>query len=179
MLILPHSVSRTQNYGVAIQSSAIVDHSRGIKNEFESSRERIGKQIGRVEEMRRTIAKKNVMGIIPDELAKEQLQELESELSDCQQKRALLTTPAEDLKEIISFSTRFLNNLNEWWQAAGIQNRKRLQRFVFPEGLLVEKDGHLRTENNGRLTDSELFFGPTLSSLVPGRGLEPPQAFAR
>jgi len=129
----------------------ILAHCRQDERSLERRRQRVVRQIESLSKLQKGIATKNALGVIPDDLAKEQIKEIEDELAELDLKQANLARPKDDLDEAILFAKGFLGNLADWWSAAGVVNQKRLQRFVFPNGLTVGRDGASRTAEKERL----------------------------
>jgi hypothetical protein len=105
-----------------------------------------------VEGLRKAIVLKNAQGIIPDELAREQLDELgralahkQREIDDC----SLVETPIE---RVLEFGLDFLSNLDSYWKDSEMALRKRLQFFLFPDGIVFDPDDDFRTPDSSPLT---------------------------
>jgi len=52
---------------------------------------------------------------------------------------------ALDVEAVLTYAESLALNVGRMWQQASPENRLRLQRFVFPAGLMRAKDGGLRT----------------------------------
>lgn len=137
-----------------------------VERETRLLRERLQVQIRSLEELRRSIVRKSVEGVIPDDLAREQLQETSAQLETTKLRLQSLTATPGDMKEALDFAEGFFTELDERWHEAGISNQKRLQRFVFPEGLTVTRCGDIRTAEKERNPGLDVLVKAKMSSVV-------------
>lgn len=83
-----------------------------------------------------------------------------------------LSTESNDVSGMIKYCKYFMSNLSELWINAGIDLKQRLQKLIFPEGILL--DG-----KKVRTTVTNIIFGCLHDintqnyNLVSRRGVEP------
>lgn len=130
------------------------------------SRRRLESQIASNLLLCKSIARKNAFGVIPDDVAKEQIQELNVELAELKRMRDVVSQPTDNLQDVARFARNFFDDLDEKWREAGVANKKRLQRYVFPNGMTIAPDGQSRTAKSERLTGLEELLCPKMSHVV-------------
>lgn len=136
------------------------------KRALQAQRTTLGTQICSLEKQRRFLARKIVQGIIPDDLAKSEMEELGGRLEAIKRELSSLTLPEEKYSEIIEFARDFLSNIEDKWTQGGILNQKRLQRFAFSDNLVLSHDGKIRTTKTEPSTGLALLSTSNLSSIV-------------
>jgi len=141
--------------------------------EYEAERASIVGQTDKAQQLRKAIATKNALGVIPDDLAREQLGELDEQLRALELRRNRSLPPVGELNQALEFAVQFLADLPAQWTAALITSQKRLQRFTFPSGLTYVADDRFRTARNRRLAGSRILSQPKLSSVVHRRSQNP------
>jgi site-specific DNA recombinase len=110
------------------------------QHRFTTQNKAIYEQIDMLKHKRSTIAEKVLSGIFTDEIAKEQLQKIETEIFDLEIK---IFTPKEykGIPETLLVKLKqFLNTPGEYWLTMPYQVKLRFQRFNIPQGLVYEKN---------------------------------------
>ena len=132
---------------------------------------KIEKNILSLKEKQCQIIDKNLKNIIDDNLAKEQLDKISNEISalsyelkDC--------GDSDNIAEVLDYSFNFLKNLSDRIKDLEIQQRKGLQWFLFPEGIIF--DGKkLRTTKIPLILNKKMTSPEEKSTNVDLKGLEP------
>jgi DNA invertase Pin-like site-specific DNA recombinase len=135
--------------------------------------ERLQDEADRLDRVRRAIVLKNAEGTIPDDLAKEQLNELALQIADRQAEIEDARRAERPAEEVIEFSLGFLSNLARYWKGAEVPLKKRLQRFLFPDGVSFSGDDGFRTDESGPLTGLRQTLDALLSRVVGPRHRSP------
>lgn len=134
-------------------------------------RSKVEAEVRSLTELQRAVAIKNAQGVLPDTLAKEQIEELEQKILE---KRTLLSGLASDetnIKAVLDHGERFLANIPNFWQDSDLVVKKHVQRFFFPSGATVETEGDNRTANRRLVTGSQSSTQPHLSRVArPAHG---------
>ncbi|MCW5939863.1 MAG: recombinase family protein [Fimbriimonadaceae bacterium] len=146
-------------------AAKMVDWNADVEIERETAR----KEIVRIEELRAAIARKNALEVIPDDLAKQQLGELEAELRLLRERMARQIPTTEQLDSAIRFAVAFVSNLGSFWIKGDTKLQKHLQRYLFADGIDFAALGQIRTAKNDRLAGTTSTRGPEMSSVVPHR----------
>ena len=73
----------------------------------------IDRAIEREKELRRAIALKCASGVIPDDLAREQLKEMEQKIAQLNVERSACHDRSGDLEELLRFAVAFLHALGD------------------------------------------------------------------
>ena len=134
-------------------------------------REKTERNILLLKERREMLIDKNLKGVIDDDLAKEQLDKIKDEINN------LLSEiknygDSENITEVLEYSLNFLKDLSVSIQDLKIQQRKSLQWFLFPEGIVF--DGNkLRTTKTALILDTKKTSLSEKSSMVDPKGFEP------
>ena len=65
---------------------------------------------------------------------------LEEELKDLNKEFSMINTEILNLDKFIDFSFRMRNNLFTLWQLQGLEGKRKLQKLVFPNGFIYDKN---------------------------------------
>lgn len=82
---------------------------------------------------------------IADDTYQRQLAKANGEIAQVQEKLNQLMINEDRIKELMRFMRRFLDSISNTWLNAIPEHKRLVQRFVFPAGLTLEKDGTFRT----------------------------------
>ena len=134
--------------------------------------DRLKKYIHELTEKQTGIIKKNLEGVIPDNVLKQQLGMIEKELLNANSSLAGIPNTEINYEEALKFLNTYLKKPSAVWKNAKIEVQTKLQWFQFPQGL---------TFQNNIFGTSEmcLFFktkdaiSASLYSKVDPTGLEP------
>lgn len=139
-------------------SVRLAHYAGNLKQESAAARSRALKELTRHQELRRAIGRKNIRGVLPDDLALEHIRELDEKIAACHERLARLSTPESDIQEALGFGEHFFSSLDQYWDGATNAVKKRLQRFAFPSGVTVERSGEIRTPESHSLTGLQLLL---------------------
>ncbi|MHB8636729.1 MAG: recombinase family protein [Fimbriimonadaceae bacterium] len=131
-----------------------------------AERQRLQVEVDRVSKLRQQMALKIAEGIIPDDVGKEQMEALTAELGRLTVEIKNTEIPADHLEKALDFAGTFLNQLPLYWRKATTTTQKKLQAFFFPEGLVAEKAGNLRTVDYPLLEQVKQTLRPNEFDLV-------------
>ena len=133
-------------------SSRIQHYAARSKQDCAAARAGALRDLARHQEMRRAIGRKNIQGVLPDDLALEHIRELDAKIAGCHERLDRLSTPEADIQDALRFGERFFPCIDEFWNGASNAARKQLQRFVFPDGITVSQSGDFRTPKTHAIT---------------------------
>lgn len=119
------------------------------------------------------IVLKSAQGTIPDDLAKEQIEELQQKILDKEASRPQGQPSPTKANVIIGFFFRFLTRPGTAWHESELIDKKHLQRFYWPTGLTYLGDGHFRTGSEDPFTGLQSGLRRDLSHRAEGVGVEP------
>jgi len=102
-------------------------------------------QIKAEKELRTAIALKCAQGIIPDEIAKEQLTTSESRIAQLIRDAAACPQEQGSLEDLLIFACNYLQNLGDHWMKMPLNRKRKLQSFLYPQGITYSREGTLRT----------------------------------
>jgi len=111
-------------------------------------RQKLEQEVKRLVDLQKALALKNAQGILPDDLAKEQIAELERKVIE---KKILLADREEksvSIERVIEHCNAFLSRLGHYWAGSSLEIRKQVLRFFFPGGATVNADGLIRTASD-------------------------------
>jgi len=94
-----------------------------------------------LETKREALIEKNLKGVYPDELFKEQLTKIDEEILV---KKSLLSESEMDkidIETLLNFASRFLEDFPRLWVNSNLEQKQRLQAAIFPEGLVWNYSG--------------------------------------
>jgi site-specific DNA recombinase len=130
-----------------------------------SRRKELEAKVDRLRAVQKGIALKNAEGIVPDDVAKAQLEDLGRQIQDVLARG--VTEPLEmDVEHLLRFAQRLLDNLGDHWAAWPLQRKKDLLRFMFPSGVTYIAGRGIRTLDNPLLEQIKGEVGGNKSSLV-------------
>lgn len=141
-------------------------HAQALGKEVQIRRELLERQCQQLHELKRAIGRKVVSGVLPDDLAKEQIGETECQIVSANLQLSKLSLPESGLAGAVDFAKDLLHDLDVRWRDSDVLNQKRLQRFAFPDGLTLTRKCKLRTAKSGRLTGLDVLSKARLSSIV-------------
>ena len=121
----------------------------------------IDTKLKRTLRLQAALATKNAEGVLPDQVAREQIRVLQSEREDLELQRTKLD-PQATSQSVIEFAFSFLSTIEVRWRQAGYELKQRIQRFFFPNGWTIGSDNDFRTVQNGLRTG--LALAPCASS---------------
>lgn len=125
-------------------------------------------RIAELKKLRDNVIIKNASGVIPDELAKEQIERISSEIADATVE-GTETRPATSVVELVSFAERFLSDLRQTWHHLTLETKKNLLRFMYPDGILYVPESGFRTQAIGLPEPIKLALAGDMSGLVDPR----------
>ena len=129
-------------------------------------RESLNGELTRIIALRRQVALKTAEGIIPDDLGKEQITSLTAELGRLEMELKQAEVVPNELVRALKFAEVFFRELPIHWRRIGVNAQKKLQTFFFPEGLVAERAGNLRTADYPLLEQVKAAIHGGLSNLV-------------
>lgn len=91
----------------------------------------------KLEEQEKIFAK-NLEGTLTDNITKRLLDKTEIELSEIRFEKSNYANPSSDTTELVSYSVNLLSNMTEVWDKMDIYQKNKLQKFIFPDGLLYD-----------------------------------------
>ena len=104
-------------------------------------------QIEELQNLRDSVALKNASGVLPDDVTKRQLHQLNEQIQEI----ASEIPPNEhkvSASELIDFATNFLGSLKQTWPTLTLKTKKDLLRFMFPSGILYLPNSGFRNSLN-------------------------------
>lgn len=134
--------------------------------------DRLKKYVNELTEKQTGIIKKNLDGIIPDNVLKQQLAMIDKELLNANASLAVMPNTETNYEEAVEFLEEYLKNPALIWKNAKIGVKTKLQWFQFPQGLTFENNFFGTTEICSFFKVKDLVLG-TKSSNVDPTGLEP------
>lgn len=137
---------------------------------------RLERELSTLSETQRALALKNAQGVIPDELAKAQIAELDREIRDKHVQLDNSKSSSPSIESVIDFGVRFLSQLDSYWNRESLPGKKMLQSFFYPSGVTHRAENGFRTAESAAQTEEEDIFLSRLSPLVDHRNRTPKQS---
>lgn len=120
-------------------------------------RRRLLSEKERLKELQKALALKAAAGLLPDDIVREQIDDLRRQSAGLERQVSDAANPQADVPDLLAFAWRFVQSPGEFWERSGLPTKKRLQSFLLPEGSVY--------------TRSENFGTPHLRLLKPISGL--------
>ncbi len=145
-----------------------------VKATFEQRKdaERLKKHISELTNKQSGIIKKNLDGVISDNVLKQQLAMIENELFEANASLASMPNTETNYEEAIDFLEKYLKNPSEIWRKAKIGVKVKLQWFQFPSGLVFQNNFFGTTEMCCLFKTKDA-ISASQSTIVDPSGLEP------
>lgn len=154
-------------------SERIRVHLKGEARTYESDRELVRRKIVRLKELQRGIALKTASGVIPDDIAREQLAELSEGEERAREELAMIDKPVSADYEAIGFGIETLMHVDKTWE--GLKDRPvlqvNLQSYLFPEGVSGHKKRDFATRRSPLLELKSTLQSPIKFGVVDHPGL--------
>jgi hypothetical protein len=116
-------------------------------------------------DLQKAIAVKNAKGVIPDDIARSQIEDMSKEIAELSSE-----LPGEDLRvdkaALLEFSGEAVRDLRNLWRAAGIQKKKDLLRYIYPQGIQYSRKKGFQTRDYELLEQIKLELRTLVSTLV-------------
>jgi site-specific DNA recombinase len=109
------------------------------------ARARVDRKVASLKQLQRNLVLKVANGVIPDDLGRDQISEIQSRISDWEGQRPLDSPAVLQPAIVIDFFLGFLSRPGDSWYQSHIEHQKHLQRFYWPSGLTYLGDGHFGT----------------------------------
>ena len=78
-----------------------------------------------------------------------------------------------DVEAVLNFAQRLLSQPERWWRDASSEDKIRLQRALFPEGLLIDEALQFSTDPTSHDSVTYLLFGGRTDDMASPTGFEP------
>lgn len=115
---------------------------RGILSEAKSKS--ATEKIDVLFKLQKALALKNASGVIPDDVAKTQIDELSTKIGELSQ-GIFQAKPGISLEEALAFSKRFLTDLGLRWAGMPLNAKRAIQTFLYPNGITYVAESGYRT----------------------------------
>lgn len=122
-----------------------------------------------LKKLRDNIILKNANGVIPDDLAKEQIERIGGEIAEAVAQSSEAMPTSNSVDELVSFAKHFLTNLRVTWGFLSLQTKKNLLRFMYPDGALYLPIDGFRTQQIGLPKPLKQVLDGATSGLVDPR----------
>jgi len=127
--------------------------------------DRLKKHINVLEDKQTGIIKKNLDGVISDNVLKQQLDLIEKELLEATASLTNIPNTETDFVEVLNFLEEYLKEPSKIWRNAKIGTKVKLQWFQFPQGLTFQDNIFGTTEVASVFKTKEAFL-PLESPMV-------------
>jgi site-specific DNA recombinase len=134
--------------------------------DVEKRQEQAKKTIISLRELREAIIMKNAKGVVPDDLAQEQIESITRQIVEEENSSEPMSDRESDVEKLVAFAAQFLLGMGNFWSDASLQNKKRLQQFLYPNGLTYVRDEGFRTDDYPVLEEIKGFLRVGKSDLV-------------
>ncbi len=88
-----------------------------------------------------TVLNKNIDGVISNELCKEKLEEINSELYDIDNSLSLTSENSLNKEQVLKIIREVLSRPGDVWQKLDFEEKLKLQWFYFPDGIEIDTNG--------------------------------------
>lgn len=130
-------------------------------------------QLGKLKKYKNSLIEKNTKGVLPDEDFTESLSKLKLDMEFLEV--AMDESKCEIFKEqaTLEYARQFVSDLPRQWFDMGIENKRRFQKLLFPEGLPYLGKGKFGTAKMSFIFQINQQFQNKKTNLVGPIGFEP------
>ncbi len=121
-------------------------------------------EIGRLKELQKKLALKVAMDVIPDDVGKSQIEELNGQIAELYANQDLNETIS--IEGLIEHSREFFSNIDVIWSRADSEAKQQIVSYLMPEGVVYTKTQTVRTPQNPFLDSVKSVFSGNVSELV-------------
>ena len=132
---------------------------------------RLVNSIEALKERQNVLIRKNIDGIIPDSVLKEQLELIEKELAETNITLASFEANDVDIDEAFGVAEEYLKHPSLVWKEAELDKKLKLQWFQFPQGIVFE-DKNYETIELASIFKTKDALSASLSTVVDPRRIE-------
>lgn len=115
------------------------------RSDFSERRAEQTKKIAELQALRSAIVVKNANGVIPDDVAKAELDRIGNEILEVRSKLEADEPKPTASKTVVEFAQTFLLSLGKSWPSMSPEQKRDLLRFMFPKGVLFDPDAGFGT----------------------------------
>lgn len=126
-------------------------------------------QIANLKEKQKILLQKNLDNIIGDDMLKESMTEIDSQLWNLNQTFEKTGTTEFSLKKVHNHLFEFLENPYHFWQKLPFEKKLTLQWFVFPSGIIIENNSFRTSELSFIFKLKDVFFTSKYAMVTPQR----------
>ena len=109
--------------------------------------DRARKEIEEMTSLQGKIVLKLAEGVIPDDLAKRQIDEIGKKIAALAEEKDGSLSTEQEITRAVDFGTAFLSEMPSYWASSELPEQKKLQLFLYPRGLVYMKNGRFRTSD--------------------------------
>lgn len=95
-------------------------------------------QVSQLKQERRKLLKKNIDGVINDDILQEHLELIGQEIIELESKRISVPTLEANFEQLLDMCEEYLKNPGKIWRNAPYESQINLQWFNFPGGIIYE-----------------------------------------
>lgn len=121
-------------------------------------------------ELQKALALKNAKGIIPDDIAQSQIEDLSSQIADISS-RIPEADSVSNRASLIEFAADAVCDLRKLWNVVGIQKKKDLLRYIYPHGIQYSREMGFQTHDYQLLEQIKSELRDLISTLVDPNAL--------
>lgn len=140
--------------------------------EFYKTKETLEAENYKLDQKKRAYVDQLINGVIDDEFAKKLIDEANDKIRKNKMMISSMSDTGFNEKKVFDFCTNALTDLPKTWSRLDLSGKRRLQWFLFPEGLIF--DGNkFGTAKTAYCFEVKRDFETKKYSLVEQRGVEP------
>ena len=94
-------------------------------------------------------------------------EKLDSEEQHIKDNLACVDLPKDDFNKCVEYVCNSLENIDKVWLQSDLDTKQRLQKLIFPEGLIYENNGFRTGSNSCLFTKKGAFMAPDFNMVPP------------
>ena len=115
--------------------------------------ESLKNELAKLTQLQKAVVLKTAEGVLPDELAREQIDELRLKIAEKRSELAESEAGNEDIDRILDQGSQFLSQVEAFWSEGDVECKKHIQSFFCPSGATLLAGTQSGTVENGSRTD--------------------------
>ena len=154
-------------------NEVVMDRWRERRRQANHEIEGLNRQLRELQDYEERLTRKWVDDRLPDRIYYSELTRLEKQTRECQVELSKRLDEEIDVQEILSGALSVLQNARSMWFEASIDQRQRLQKALFPDGLVYTPDRGIGTPVIGKVFNAIRLSEMSEDGLATPTGVEP------
>ena len=133
---------------------------------------KLNQDLSSLEEKQNKLVDMYIEGKIRENDYKLKSESYSNEVNNIKNTLSTMESPKDDFNKCVDFVCKSLEHIDKVWLQSDLDTKQRLQKLIFPEGLIYENNGFRTGSNTCLFTKKGALMAPDFNMVLP-RGFEP------